>query len=368
MAARKIKSSWWTDFQINKIRYRKRSPENTKMGAQAYESILRQKLARGESLDEILSPKETIIFQAFASEWFETSVKADNKPSGIKTKQTILENHLYPFFGRLPLEKITPQLIDQFKALKLQQSFSPKTINNFLAVLLRCLRVAADWERLDKVPRVKKLKGVSQRLEFLSPTESRLLVQRCPEPMWKEMLLVALRTGMRLGELFGLEWQDIDFQRKMVTVSRSIVHGIIGTPKSGKVRYIPITEEVCKVLYERRRKDGLVFHRGEGQPLSHHIAANAMQRSCRAAGIRHTTWHVLRHTFASQLVSEGVPINAVQTLMGHSTIVMTMRYAHLAPTALRSAVEVLERAEKRENPTECQPGVNLKELLTEVAP
>ena len=91
-----------------------------------------------------------------------------------------------------------------------------------------------------------------------------------------------------------------------------------------------------------------------------------MRRACKKAGIRYIGWHTLRHTFASQLVSEGVPINAVQELLGHSSIVMTMKYAHLAPSALRSAVDVLERAENREmlvSEEKCQPTVNLERVL-----
>ncbi len=79
--------------------------------------------------------------------------------------------------------------------------------------------------------------------------------------------------------------------------------------------------------------------------------------------MRQITWHTLRHTFTSQLVTEGVPINVVQTLLGHSTVVMTMKYAHLAPSALHEAVGVLEKAEMREVAKECQPGVNLEQIL-----
>lgn len=367
MATRKVKGSWWVDFQIHGTRYRKRSPENTKMSAEAYEATLRQRLARGENLDADSASKSAgTTFAVFSSEWMETSVRSTNKPSEIRGKEMILQKHLLPFFGELPLEKITGRLIEEFKALKIRQGLSPKTVNNLLAVLLRCLRVATDWGRLATVPRVTKLKTISQRLDFLTPSESKALVEYCTEPMWKGMLLLALRTGLRLGELFGLEWQDIDFERKTLTVRQSIVRGIIGTPKSNKVRYIPLTDEVCRAIYESRQKSGLVFHRNDGTPLSHHIADRAIRRACASAHIRMIGFHTLRHTFASQLASEGIPLNVVQALLGHSTIIMTMRYAHLAPSATRGAIEVLERAEKRETAKECQPAVNLESIFAQI--
>ncbi|MFA5130385.1 MAG: site-specific integrase [Patescibacteria group bacterium] len=367
MAVRKPKNkNWQVDFQINGIRYRERSPLNTKAGAEAYEAVLRQRLSRGEDIKALSKPSEQTTFKAFTKEWMETCVRHTNKPSEIRAKVTILKKHLVPFFGELPLEKITSQAIETFKALKIKQKLSAKTVNNILTVLHRCLRVACEWERLERMPKILKIKTISQRIDFLSPAESSALLRHCTEVMWKEMILVAVRTGMRLGELFGLEWQDVDFERKQLTVRRSIVRGNIGTPKSGKVRYIPLTDEVCKAIYERRQRSGLLFHRGDESCLTHHIADDAIKRACKAADIRPIGFHTLRHTFASQLVSEGVPLNAVQELMGHSTIAMTMKYAHLAPSALRSAVEVLAKAEQRETATECLPSVYLENVLAQL--
>jgi integrase len=97
------------------------------------------------------------------------------------------------------------------------------------------------------------------------------------------------------------------------------------------------------------------------------FAECGIRRACQQAGIRQITWHTLRHTFASQLVTEGVPINVVQTLLGHSTVVMTMKYAHLAPSALHEAVSVLERAEMREVAQECHYRVTTEPLLLQVS-
>lgn len=132
-----------------------------------------------------------------------------------------------------------------------------------------------------------------------------------------------------------------------IVVRRSNVRGVMGTPKNGKTRYIPLSKDAYTVLEERKSESGLVFCREDGRPLSYSIAYHAIDRACNTANIRHIGWHTLRHTFASRLVSEGVPLNVVQELMGHSTITMTMKYAHLAPSELHSAVNILEASEKR---------------------
>lgn len=335
-------SSWYADFRFNRDRIRKRSPENSKRGAEAYEALLRHKLARGEPI-EVIKPIVEQTFAEFSAEWMKTYVKTNNKPSEQRTKFFTLKNHLLPFFGRLSLAKIGTTQVEELKAQKLREGLSPKSINNQLTILAKCLRTAEDWGRLDRCPKIKHLKTTSQRLDFLSPEESQRLIDHSDSPMWSEMIFLALRTGMRLGELFGLEWQDVDFSRRQLTVRQSIVRGITGTPKSGKARYIPLTDDVCKALYELRRPAGLLFTRPDGSPLSYHIAENAITRMCKRAGIRKVSWHILRHTFASQLVSRGVSLIAVKELLGHSTIQMTMRYAHLAPSTLKDAVAVLEQ-------------------------
>ena len=365
MPVRKIRKSWWVDFRFARDRIRKMSPDNSKAGAEAYEAVLRQRLSKGEPLTGANPFSSKLLFKNFAKEWVETYVKTNNKPSEQKTKGLILNNHLIPFFGDKELKDIKMSSVEQYKTYKLQK-LSPKTINNHLAVLSKCLRTAMDWGQLEACPQTKLLKTNSQRLDFLTPIESRQLVQNCHEPMWREMILVALRTGMRLGELFGLDWQDIDFKRKIITVRRSIVDGIVGTPKNNKSRYIPITDEVCRALYDDRRVSGLVFSRKGGLPLSRSLAGNAIIKICKKSGVKRISWHILRHTFASQLATEGVPIPVIKELMGHSSIVMTMRYAHLSYSALSDSVAVLEEAENREMENFGQQVVNAEQLFGKI--
>src|SRR3990167_9040593 len=113
MAVRKIKNSWWIDFRADYIRHRKRSPENTKAGAEAYEALLRRKLARGESIDK--TTKVAVLFREFAQEWYATYVVPNNKPETIQ-KEKGAGRVPTPSFGATPINAITTQHIEQYKA------------------------------------------------------------------------------------------------------------------------------------------------------------------------------------------------------------------------------------------------------------
>jgi integrase len=145
------------------------------------------------------------------------------------------------------------------------------------------------------------------------------------------MVILALNTGLRRGELWNLVWGDVDLKRAMLTV-----HG--KGAKSGQTRHIPLNTAASGALKA---------HKGEASPLpsvpvfGRHEMKTAFGGVLKAAGIEAFRWHDLRHTFASRLVMASVPLNTVRELMGHASLDMTLIYAHLAPDNLRDAVEML---------------------------
>jgi integrase len=178
--------------------------------------------------------------------------------------------------------------------------------------------------------------------DFFTFDEAKRLVAAA-DGEWRTMILVALRTGMRIGELLALQWQDGDLVAGRITVRRNVVWGHLGTPKSGKSREIPLSNDAQKALKDHRHLRGaLVFCDAGGHMLTEGEVRHPMWRACKRAGLRLITWHVCRHSFASHLVMRGAPIKAVQELLGHSSILMTMRYAHLAPEVARDAVQLLD--------------------------
>lgn len=341
MAVRKFRNKWWVDFRFKFVRYRKKSPLNTREGAIQYEMTLRSRLARGEALDS-RSADDTAptTFSQFSKDWLETYVRVNSKPSDLASKESILRVHLIPVFGEMPLEAIDERAIERFKRTQLDSGLSPKTANNHLNVLSGCLRRAVAWKLLERLPTFKRLRAASRKLDFLSPEESAALLRTHLGSPWNLMALVALRTGLRLGELCALDWTDVDLDQRIVTIQRSWVKGHMGTPKNGKIRHVPLEPNVAEALSSVRATSGLIFATHDAPP-THSAATHHLKVLCREAGIRRIGWHLLRHTFASTLAVRGVPLRVIQELLGHSSITTTERYAHLAPSSLRSAVEVL---------------------------
>ena len=152
------------------------------------------------------------------------------------------------------------------------------------------------------------------------------------------MVLSAMNTGLRRGELFHLQWTDVDLSGNNLTVRG-------GTAKSGNTRYVPLHEEATRVLrrwHKNARGSTFVFPGENGGRLK--SVQTAWRRLLRDAGIREFRWLDLRHHFASQLVMAGVDLNTVRELLGHSDIAMTLRYAHLSPDHKAEAVGKLNRS------------------------
>jgi integrase len=341
MAVRKIKNSWWVDFRADYVRYRKRSPENTKAGAEAYEAMLRSKLARGEPIDKVAATVP--FFKDFALKWYDIYVTSNNRAGEQTNKRTALNSSMIPFFGNTLVDAITAYSIEQYKAQLLSRRLSAKTVNNRLTILSTCLTAAYDWLELNgRPPKITWLKCPPPKTDYLSLDECGLLLSQA-DGVIQDMLLVALRTGMRRGEIIGLQWSSVNWQNQTIVVRHSqceYTHDL-STTKSNRERHIPMDADVYTALFKRKRETGYVFVDEHKQRFSGKRLSSRLEELCARVGLRKIGWHTLRHTFASRLAMNGVPLNAVQALLGHSAITTTMRYAHLAPSTLRDAIGTL---------------------------
>ena len=341
MTVRKIKNSWWVDFRVDYLRYRRRSPENSKAGSAAYEALLRQRLAHGEPI-EGKSAKGTQLFRDFAWIWFNDYALPNNKFSEQRAKRGVLRTHLVPFFGRIPIGSITTHHVEQFKALQMKNGASNSSIRNRLTVLRKCLVCAHEWLDLEaRLPKVRLPRATSFRTEYLSGDECETLLAAAEGQLY-EMILTTLRTGMRQGEIKGLQWPSIDWQNRSVVVqhSRCDVRKVLDTPKNGRTRHIPLDTDVLALLHRRKQPSGYVFL-DNGRPFYSMRLNNLLAGVCQKAGLRRVTWHVLRHTFATNVAMRGVPLQIVQHLLGHSSVKTTERYAHVAPSMMRVAIDLL---------------------------
>ncbi|MDJ0766064.1 MAG: tyrosine-type recombinase/integrase [Myxococcota bacterium] len=322
---------------------RRRSPVNTRRGAERYERDIRQALLDG-SFGRKEETEVVPILTEFAEEFMTNYAEVHNKRSEILAKRSTLRNHLIPSFGNKRLDAIQARDIARYKMQKLKQGLSKKTVNNQLVILGRLLAIAIEWEIIEKAPKMNMLKVPKPDFDFLDFEEAERLIAATTDD-WRPMILMALRTGMRLGELLAIRWEDIDLVTKRILVRRNAVYGAIGTPKSGKNREIPLCDSLLDELKNYRHLKGeLVFSNARGKMWLAQDTYSPLHYTCRKAGLRKVGWHTLRHSFASHLVMLGAPIKAVQELLGHSTLEMTMRYAHLSPDAKRDAVQLLDKS------------------------
>ena len=165
-------------------------------------------------------------------------------------------------------------------------------------------------------------------------------------PAWKAFLVTAMKTGLRAGELLALKWEDLDLVAGKLVVRRTLWHDQEGPPKGGRQRMVPLSTGATATLKAHRHLRGpYVFCDEEGGRLTHSVIKDVVPSTCKRAGLaKRITTHGLRHTFASHLVMRGASLKAVQELLGHESIEMTLRYAHLTPDVKREAVQLLDAA------------------------
>jgi site-specific recombinase XerD len=235
------------------------------------------------------------------------------------------------------LRQVMPGDIERYVARRIEE-MAPASINRELAFLKRVFNIAiADGlAESNPVRSVKLFRENNQRVRFLADEEEPWLREAIGEEEWPKVA-VAVHTGLRQAEQFHLEWEYVDFTTGLLTVPRS---------KHGEARRVPMNETVREILraLPSRLKSPYVFPSDAGlTPLD---ARNYVRRvflpALKRARIEGLRWHDLRHTFASRLVMKGVDLKTVQELMGHKTIAMTLRYAHLSPAHQLAAVRRLD--------------------------
>lgn len=310
-------------------------------------------------------------FSSFIDEVYKPWAEA-NVRTARKTVARLKGN--FPDLQSKKLVDITPWMVEKWRAERLKGETKKTTVNRDLDDLKSSLAKAVEWGLINAHPiaGVKRLRvdtNVTPR--YLTPEEhkklfaaidareERIRVQRDSANSWrrergytelpnlrsvtyadhlKPMVIVSLNTGLRRGELFTLQWSDVNLTEKYLTVRGS-------NAKSLRTRHIPLNDAVKSCLTrwkeQSERSDGLVFPGSAGTPLDNvNTAWRAVLVDAKVAKFR---WHDMRHDFASQLVMVGVDLNTVRELLGHADLQMTLRYAHLSPDHKATAVMRLTR-------------------------
>ncbi|MEX1362297.1 MAG: tyrosine-type recombinase/integrase [Nannocystaceae bacterium] len=342
-----------------KIRERRKAPVPTKSAARRWGEERERQLIQhyanndpskdGEDDRPDLVKKEVPTLAKFAPRYIEGHCKANRqRPSSIEHRRRTVNNHLIPSLGRKRLDRLRSEDIQRFKAERAHLKHS--TLNNILTVLRSILSVAVEWGVLEAMPtKVKAVKEPKPEVKFYDFEQLDRLVLAAEEMGNPNPLLVVLlgaEAGLRRGEMIGLKWSDVDLKRKTLTVARTIWRRQEGPPKGGCSRTVPLAPRLLEALTKHRhlRSPDVLWTAHDSQPGPTTIR-NWLNHAQTRAGFPLTGPHVLRHTFCSHLAMQAKPVVAIQTLAGHQHLVTTQRYMHLAPSAVRDAIEGLRRPE-----------------------
>jgi integrase len=265
----------------------------------------------------------------------------ERKPSTMRDYRSIVRVHLLPSFGNLAIEDVTVEAVERFAStLASRKEMTNRTRQKILTVLHGVMRRA---QRVWKLPRnpVSGIEKPTQRLrsqiDVFSPEEIHALVRAAASEQDAAIYLTAAFTGLRRGELVPLRWRDVDFARRHLRVTASYTESGLTSPKSGKVRAVPMAPLVAEALARladrgRSGDDDLVFPGTFGGYLDASALYRRYKIALRAAGLRDLRFHDLRHTFGTQVIGNPrVSILQLKEWMGHADIDTTMRYLHFAP-------------------------------------
>jgi len=322
-------------------RERAKAPASSKSGALRWgQDRERHLLQHGPDKKK----KEVPTLEEFASRFITGHAVANRqKPSGVAAKQTILDVHLVPALGTRKLDAITNEDVQRLK--QKMHGKAPKTVNNVLSVLSVLLKKAMEWDVIDRMPcTVRLLKAPKTTMGFWDFQAYANIVTAAKANGVDSHLIVLLGgdAGLRCGEIIGLEWADIDFDKRQLCVQRSEWRGHVTAPKGGRFRYVPMTTRLTEALREYRQRRGRVVRDEDGQPYTQDMVGDRVRRAARNAGVAISGVHRLRHTFCSHLAMRGAPGRAIQEAAGHQDLVTTQRYMHLSPAAVESAIRLLE--------------------------
>jgi integrase len=292
------------------------------------------------------NPKTT--FEDFATKWFEERIKVRTSLRTQDAYRFELKNHLLPLLAKIPLGSINHQNANLLIAKLKDKELSNKSINNIVNTLKAILNMAVRWDYIPKNPLLgfQTLKVNPNTFKYWTTTEIlQFLRANLNHPLYY-LWVVMLNTGMRKGEALGLWWDRTNLSLGQIEISRTIGrYGLQEHTKTYEKRILPINDEVKKVLLElfkRQLNPHFVFTSPEGEQLDYHHVTREFIKAQKKAGMTNVIrLHDTRHTFASQFMMHGGNVFTLQKLLGHKSVNMTMKYAHLADNYLRDAVGII---------------------------
>ena len=377
------KGAWWIFINHEKRRKSKRVGvgEAGKKAAKQAASQIQARLALGQFVfDELKQPKPDLAtVGSYLQAWLREHAAVNCKPSTYIMYQWAVEQILVPDFGPIPLNDMSAEHIRCLIAKYIGRGKSKATIRNYLSPLRTAYSQAIDDGLVTRNPAgrlgklLKNAKNPAKEMRPLTRQETNTLLAsaKTGAPLIYPLLLCAVRTGLRRGELIGLQWGDVDLEGRYLLVRRAVVRGKVGLPKSNKIRRVDVSGQLCVELKAQKevreleamakdqtlKFDEPVFLSPMGLRWDERNVEKPWHRALKLSGIRRVRLHDLRHTFASQLIEQGAHPKYIQEQLGHASITMTMdTYGHMFPNRNRGLVDGLDTMESDEqNASPAQP-------------
>ena len=327
---------WYVRYERNGEIIRESTKQESKRLAEA---ILRKRqtaVAEGRHMDKTEAIKMTF---SELCDWYWQQHGRMKKSHGVLGTLQRLER----FFGAARVTSITPERVQEYRTHRLDRSrVSERTVNRDLQELKSMFNRVIRYRRwrgrlYNPVADLVMHKERNERVRFLDRAEIQRLLD-VVAPHLRPVILMAVHTGMRRGEILRLRWRSVDLLRGVIRVEES---------KNGEGRHVPISDELRRVLggLPSRRRGEYVFPSPAGAEGQRPLVdiKTAFLKAVREAGIEDFRFHDLRHTFASHLVMNGADLNTVRELLGHKSLKMTLRYAHLSPSHKSKAIALINQ-------------------------
>lgn len=313
----------------------------------------------------VTDDKQTV--RAYLEHWLAFTAKSRIRERTFTRYGELLNRHVIPAVGSLALTKLTPQRLDQLWSQMADGGLSPRTVTQARAILRSALNTAMkhglvprNASALTSAPRVER-----HQATFLTEEQAVALLKSAHGHPLEGIVCLGLLCGMRMGEILGLTWADIDLDSKRLTIQRQQQRvgseiALVDTKTGKSVRNIELPAQAVAALKRHRDRQstnvrpaagerwivsGRVFTNETGGPLENGTALRQFHRLLEAAKLPKMRLHDLRHSCATILLARGAPARDVMELLGHSTIAMTMNvYGHAMPNAMRNAASIMEKA------------------------
>ncbi|MCC6738933.1 MAG: site-specific integrase [Planctomycetia bacterium] len=302
--------------------------------------MLQARLLKLPSVDALVNPQAPATVRQFVEREYLDHVRTNLAPGTSARYVGLWGTHVRPAFGSMTLREVKAADVQKYADRRLRAGARPASVYQEVCSLSGVFREALKADLVERKPvkLVKKPRIENTVVRFLSPEEEANLLAHAA-PWLRPAIVISIHSGLRAGELRRLAWADVSFERGTLTIRHT---------KSKRDRVVPMNATLRETLtaIPRRLHQPCVLTGPISGKAMNWFNGEAWRTALKRAGVERFRWHDLRHTFASRLAQAGVPILAIKQLLGHTTLAMAMRYAHLQEKNLREAVGVLDPARK----------------------